>query len=114
MEMPDDYPLIHLTKFLEEVVEWTNEDDYWGRENEFASSEPILQSGENAKINYFNCSLFELFLDYTNVRIPFPILTEIVNVVFDLPEDKEVNETLVQKQVRRYLQRKTSGQNSPE
>lgn len=103
-EMPFDYPDSHLIEILYEICAWTREDDYWDRAG-MISSKSIRQTGLNARVIHFNCTLYEALLR-VGIKVPFPVLATVANVALDLTEDQQIDEDTARKQVDRYLQRK--------
>lgn len=102
-QRPYDYPYSHLTEILMYVLNWTNKEDRWDRRLT-ASSKPIKQTGEHARVIYFNCVLHESLSSY-GVDIPFQMLATLANVALNLPPDQQADEDTVRKQVRRYMER---------
>lgn len=100
-----EYPDNVLRETLHNVHEWTYWDDNWDG-NIFGTSAPIAQANSHSTpIVYFCCTFYEWFHRY-GVEIPFGILATVANVALDLPADKQIDEDVARKQVRRFQQRR--------
>ncbi|HXG27265.1 MAG TPA: hypothetical protein VNJ47_00250 [Nevskiales bacterium] len=95
-----DYPQSHFTELLFNVIEWTRQEDFWGRGG-LMSSAPIGQANSpNMRTIYFNYTLYSSLLR-DGISIPFALLATTANVALDLPAHLLVDEDTVRKQVRR-------------
>lgn len=100
-----DFPDNMLCETLFNAYEWTYWDDNWDG-GIWSTSAPIVQANsDSTPIIYFCCTLHEWFRD-KGVQVPFGILATVANVALDLPADKQIDEDVARKQVRRFQQRR--------
>lgn len=95
--LPSDYPWCDLSLMLSGLIEWTDEESCCG--DRYFMPARVTSS----RAQYFNCTMFELFLRWTGQRMPFGILASLAEVALELPEPMDVD--TVQKQVQRYMEK---------
>jgi hypothetical protein len=96
-----DYPECALVEMLVDLIAWTHWDDQWDG-NPLTSSASIVQANRrSAKTIFFTCTMFGKF-NRDRIPVPFSLLATLANVALELPEQAQVDEDSVRKQVRRF------------
>ncbi len=92
--LPLDYPNSHLTDTLADLIEWTNQDDYFDR----------WRVKSSRLIKHYNLAAFFTRTVYATLRrfnfaIPFGVLADLANVTLEL--NPPLDEATVRKQIQR-------------
>lgn len=99
---PHDFPECALMELLDRITEWTEEEDYWDR-GEMDTSKGIRQQSSRTPVIRFTCLVYWEHLRY-GISFPARHLATLANVVFQLPDDKPLDEDVVRKQTARFIE----------
>lgn len=100
---PGDFPECAVMEILDNITEWTRQDDHWDRGN-MTTSMGIHQQSRRGQIARFYSLLYWEHRRY-GISFPPAHLATLTNVVLQLDDDEMLDEDAVRKQVTRFMER---------